>query len=103
MGSIILDEPDFGEHVAELGFLHVKSDNRLPSVGNIVTKLIPRILRLVSSEEHDILANPQDTSIVYHAYATMGVSARRQAKPWLTATQLIHEPSFSDLPKLFLR
>jgi hypothetical protein len=78
MGSIILDEPDFGEHVAELGFLHVKSDNRLPSVGNIVTKLIPRILRLVSSEEHDILANSQDTSIVYHAYATMGVCARRK-------------------------
>jgi len=36
-----IDEADFCEHIAELGFLHIERDNRLPSVWNIVTKLFP--------------------------------------------------------------
>jgi hypothetical protein len=71
MGSIILDEADFCEHAAELGFLHIERDNRLPSVWNIVTKLFSGILRLISSKEHDIRANPQNASIVHHAHPAM--------------------------------
>jgi hypothetical protein len=78
MGSIILDEADFCEHVAELGFLHIERDNRLPSVWNIVTKFFPGILRLVYGEEHDIRADPQNASIVHHSHRAMGVRSRRE-------------------------
>jgi hypothetical protein len=65
MGSIVPDDTDFREHVAELGVLHVERDNRLPRAWNIVAKLIAGILRLVSGEEHDFRANPQNASIVH--------------------------------------
>jgi hypothetical protein len=65
MGSIVPDDTDFREHVAELGVLHIERDNRLPRAWNIVAKLISGILRLVSGEEHDIRANPQNASIVH--------------------------------------
>jgi hypothetical protein len=78
MGSIVFDEADFCEHIAELGFLHIERDNRLPSVWNIVTKLFPGILRLISSEEHDIRANPQNASIVHHTHPAMGIRCRRE-------------------------
>jgi len=65
MGSIVPDDTDFREHVAEPGVLHIERDNRLPRAWNIVAKLISGILRLVSGEEHDIRANPQNASIVH--------------------------------------
>src|SRR5450631_3348694 len=75
MGSIVPDEADFREHVAQLGVLHIERDNRLPNTRNIVAKLFPGILRLVSGEEHQIWANPQNASIVLHAHAAMGICA----------------------------
>jgi hypothetical protein len=76
MRSNIPDDADFREHVAQLGILHVKRDNRLSSVWNIVAKLIPGILRLVSGEEHEIRANPQNASIVHYAHPAMGIRGR---------------------------
>ena len=76
MGSIVLDEADFREHVAELGVLHIERDNRLPYAWNIVAKLVPGALRLVSGEEHEIRANPQNASIVLHAHPAMGIRGR---------------------------
>ena len=40
MGSIVPDDTDFREHVAQLKILHVERDNRLPRAWNIVAKLI---------------------------------------------------------------
>jgi hypothetical protein len=60
MVSLILDEADFGQHVAELGILHIERDNHLPGAWDIVAKFIPGILRLVSGEEHDVRPNPQN-------------------------------------------
>src|SRR5271157_4132417 len=65
MGSIVPDDTDFREHVAQLSILHVERDNRLPRAWNIVAKLISRILRLGCGEEHDIGANLQNASIVH--------------------------------------
>ena len=71
MVSLILDEADFGQHVAELGILHIERDNHLPGAWDIVAKLVPGILRLVSGEEHDVRANPQNASIVPHTHPAM--------------------------------
>ena len=73
MVSIILDNTDFREHFAQLGVLHVERNNRLPRIGNIVTKLIPGILRLITGEEHEIRTDPQNASIVHHAHPAMGI------------------------------
>jgi len=71
MVSLILDEADFGQHVAELALLHVERDNRLSNAWNIVTKLISGTLRLVSGEEHDVRADPQNASFIHHAHSAM--------------------------------
>ena len=76
MRSQILDDTDFREHAAELGLLHIECDNRLPRVWNVVTKLFPGIFRLVSGEEHEIRANPQNTSIVHHADPAVSIRGR---------------------------
>jgi hypothetical protein len=56
--------------------LHVERDNRLPRAWNIIAKLVSGILRLVSGEEHNIRANPQNASIVHHANPAMGICGR---------------------------
>ncbi|MGO9237380.1 MAG: hypothetical protein ACLP4V_26095 [Methylocella sp.] len=60
--------------------MHIERDNRLPSVWNIVTKLFSGILRLISGEEHEIRANPQNASIVHHTHPAMGIRCRREQK-----------------------
>jgi len=76
MGSIVPDDTDFREHVAQLSILHVERDNRLPRAWNIVAKLVSGILRLGRGEEHDIGANLQNASIVHHVHPAMGVRGR---------------------------
>jgi hypothetical protein len=73
MVSLILDEADFGQHVAELGILHIERDNHLPGAWDIVAKLLAGILRLVTGEEHDVRANPQNASFIHHAHPAMGM------------------------------
>jgi hypothetical protein len=80
MGSIILDETDLRKHVPELSLLHVKRDDSLSRIGDIVAELFPGALRLVSGEKHEILANPQNTSIVHHTHPAMGIRGRREQK-----------------------
>src|SRR5450631_3613366 len=76
MGSQILDDADFHEHVAELSILHVQHDDRLPGSWNIVAELFPGTLRLVPSVEHEIGADPQNASIVLHTHSAMRMRSR---------------------------
>jgi hypothetical protein len=71
MVSLIPDDADFRQHVAEFAILHIERDDRLPSGWDIVAKFIPGILRLVSGEEHDVRPNSQNASIVPHAHPAM--------------------------------
>jgi hypothetical protein len=76
MAPIVLNEADLRKHVPELSLLHVKRDDSLSRIGDIVAELFSGALRLVSGEKHEILANPQNTSIVHHAHPAMGIRGR---------------------------
>jgi hypothetical protein len=78
MAPIVLNEADLRKHVPELSLLHVKRDDSLSRIGDIVAELFPGALRLVSGEKHEILANPQNASIVHHTHPAMGIRGRRE-------------------------
>jgi hypothetical protein len=62
-------------------------------------ELIPGILRLISGEEHEIRANPQNASIVHHAHPAVGIRRRREQNRGEQPRGYSSHNHLSDLPK----
>jgi hypothetical protein len=75
----IPEHPHIDRHIAKLVLLGVENDDCRSDIGDVVAKLLARLLRLVACKRHGVGADFHDALALVQTHAAMGQSLRGEA------------------------